>query len=69
MYRRDISHLFGPNTTEDVMSLLLSAQPHYLEAAFDEIDQAYGSFETFLECALEIDETKRERLLELLTEA
>jgi protein-tyrosine phosphatase len=69
LYRRDISHLFGPNTTEDVISLLLAAQPHYLEAAFDEIDRAYGSFETFLERALEFDEPKRARLLELLTEA
>jgi protein-tyrosine phosphatase len=69
LYRRDISHLFGPNTTEDVISLLLAAQPHYLEAAFDEIDRAYGSFETFLERALELDEPKRARLLELLTEA
>ena len=69
LYRRDVSHLFGPGTTEDVISLLLSAQPHYLEAALDEIDRAYGSFATFLERALELDEPKRARLLELLTEA
>ena len=68
LYRRDISHLVGPDTADDVMSLLLSAQPHYLEAAFDEIDRAYGSFETFLERALDVDEAKRARLLELLTE-
>jgi protein-tyrosine phosphatase len=68
LYRRDVSHLFGAGTTADVISLLLSAQPHYLAAAFDEIDRVHGSFEIFLERALNVDEAKRVRLLELLTE-
>jgi protein-tyrosine phosphatase len=48
--------------------VLLSAQPKYLEAAFEEIDRAHGSFDAYLEQALAVDETQRERLVETLTE-
>ena len=47
-YRRDVSHLFGPETPEDVIALLLSAQPPYLEASLDEIDRKFGSFDDYL---------------------
>jgi protein-tyrosine phosphatase len=69
LYRRDVSLLFGSETAQDVISLLLSAQPRYLEAAFEEIDRVHGSFEAYLTRALGIDKIKRARLLELLTEA
>jgi protein-tyrosine phosphatase len=69
LYRRDVSHLFGPKTQEDVISLLLSAQAHYLEAALEEIDRVHGSFEAYLTRTLEVDEIKRARLVELLTHA
>ena len=69
LYRRDVSHLFGPKTQKDVISLLLSAQAHYLEAALEEIDRVYGSFEVYLTRTLGVDEIKRARLLELLTDA
>jgi protein-tyrosine phosphatase len=68
-YRRDVSHLFGPKTSQDLVDLLLSAQTHYLEAALDEIDRRFGSFDGYLAEALEIDDTVRARLYDLLTEA
>ena len=67
-YRRDVSHLFGPDTGEDVIALLLSAQSRYLEAALDEVERAHGSFEAFLTGALGVGADKRARLIELLTE-
>ena len=67
-YRRDVSHLFGPNTSRAAIDLLLSAQPKYLEAALDEIDRAHGSFDAYLERALGVDDSARARLAELLTE-
>jgi len=67
-FRRDVSHLFGPNTPADVIALLLSAQSHYLEAALDEVDRVHGSFDAFLAGPLGVDAGKRARLVELLTE-
>jgi protein-tyrosine phosphatase len=67
-YRRDVSHLFGPNTSEELIALLLSAQSHYLEAALDEVERVHGSFEAFLAGPLGVDAEKRARLIELLTE-
>lgn len=68
-YRRDVSHLFGPDTPGDVIALLLSAQSLYLEAALDEIERVNGSFESFLTGPLGVDADKRARLIECLTEA
>ena len=68
-YRRDVSHLFGPDTPAEVIDLLLSAQSHYLEAALDEVDRVHGSFEAFLAGPLGVDADKRARLIDLLTEA
>jgi protein-tyrosine phosphatase len=67
-YRRPVPQLFGPNTSEAVVHTLLSAQPRYLQAAFDEIDSVYGSFDRYLVAALGLDATGRARLVELLTE-
>ena len=68
-YRRDVSHLFGPDTPQDVIALLLSAQSLYLEAALDEVERVHGSFERFLAGPLGVDAEKRARLVECLTEA
>jgi protein-tyrosine phosphatase len=68
-YRRDVSHLFGPDTPQDVIALLLSAQSLYLEAALDEVERVHGSFEAFLTGPLGVDAEKRARLIECLTEA
>ena len=69
LYRRAVPQLFGPDTPEEIATILLSAQPKYLEAAFEEIDRTYGSFEAYLETALGVDDARRRRLVELLTEA
>jgi protein-tyrosine phosphatase len=66
--RRPVPQLLGPETPEEVVDVLLSAQPKYLEAAFEEIDREHGSFDAYLERALGVDERQRERLVEMLTE-
>jgi protein-tyrosine phosphatase len=67
-YRRPVPHLFGPETPGEVATLLLSAQPKYLEAALEEIDRVYSSFDAYLDRALGVDGSARARLIELLTE-
>jgi protein-tyrosine phosphatase len=68
LYRRPVPQLLGPETPEEVVALLLSAQPKYLEAALEEIDRAHGCFDAYLEQALAVDEVQRERLVRTLTE-
>ena len=68
LYRRPVPHLFGPETPEEIATILLSAQPKYLEAALDEIDRVYGSFDIYLETALGVGESGRRRLIDFLTE-
>lgn len=67
-YVRDVSHLFGPNTSREAAALLLSAQPGYIRAALDEIDERYGSFDAYLARGLGVDDAMRARLIDLLTE-
>jgi protein-tyrosine phosphatase len=66
-YIRDVSHLFGPATSRDVIDLLLSAQAGYIRASFDEIDRRYGSFDLYLAEGLRVCHTTRESLINLLT--
>jgi protein-tyrosine phosphatase len=68
IYRRPVPQLLGPETPEEVVAVLLSAQPKYLEAALAEIDRAHGSFDAYLEQALSLDEAQRDQLVETLTE-
>jgi protein-tyrosine phosphatase len=68
LYRRPVPHLFGPETPAEIATILLSAQPKYLEAALDEIDRVYGSFNIYLERALGVGESGRRRLVDLMTE-
>jgi protein-tyrosine phosphatase len=68
LYRRAVPQLLGPKTPEEIVTLLLSAQPKYLEAALDEIDRVYGSFNDYLDSALGVDDAGRRRLVEMLTE-
>jgi protein-tyrosine phosphatase len=68
LYRRPVPHLFGPETPDEVATILLSAQPKYLEAALDEIDSVYGSFNDYLDRALGVDDSDRKRLIDMLTE-
>ena len=68
-YRRAVPQLFGPETRDEVVKILLSAQAKYLEAAIDEMEKAFGSFDAYLAKGLEVDDADRARLVELLTEA
>jgi protein-tyrosine phosphatase len=68
LFRRPVPHLFGPETPEEVATILLSAQPKYLEAALDEVDRIYGSFDHYLERALGVGDYDRQTLADLLTE-
>jgi len=68
-YRRAVPQLFGPGTPETVVRILLSAQAKYLEAAIDEMEQAFGSFDAYLAKGLGVDDAARARLAELLTES
>jgi protein-tyrosine phosphatase len=68
-YRRDVSHLFGPQTSQEIIALLLSAQTIYLESALEAIDRAHGSFDDYLRNALGVDDAMRERLFDILTES
>lgn len=43
-----------------------AASPTYLEAAFDEIDRLYGSFDDYLATGLGIDATRRRRLADAM---
>src|ERR1700677_2804971 len=67
-YRRAVPQLFGPNTPRDVATILLSAQSKYLEAALDEIDRVFGSFDAYLRERLGVDDAARSRLIDWLTE-
>jgi protein-tyrosine phosphatase len=67
-YRRSVPQLFGPNTSEALVRTLLSAQPQYMQAALDEIDRIYGSFEQYVETGLGLGAAARARLVDLLTE-
>jgi protein-tyrosine phosphatase len=68
LFRRPVPHLFGPETPEEVTTILLSAQPKYLEAALDQVDRVYGSFDDYLEQALGVGDSDRQRLVDLMTE-
>lgn len=68
-YRRPVPQLFGPNTSESVVTMMLSAQAKYLEAAFEEMSKVFGSFDGYLAKGLGVDDTARARLAELLTES
>jgi len=67
-YIRDVSHLFGPQTTREIIDWLLSAQAGYIRAALDEIDARYGSMQGYLERGLGIDGRTLDRLRNVLTE-
>jgi len=67
-YRRDLSSFFSESTRAGVPEMLMSARAEYIEAAFAQIDESYGSVETYLERALGVDAAARQRLVEMLTE-
>lgn len=68
LYRREIQYMVGDATPASLVAMLTSAQPKYLEAAFEVIDRTYGSTDAYLEQALGLDGAAREHLVALLTE-
>ena len=55
-------------TPRSEVRALMEVRPEYLEAAFEAIDQKYGSFEGYLHEGLEIDDATLERLRSKLLE-
>lgn len=65
---RDISHFFRPSAPPELVRSVMTAHSRYLQAAFDQMRLSYGSVDAYLARSLNLDDTKRERLVELLTE-
>jgi protein-tyrosine phosphatase len=66
-YRRNIAHLFSGDMPADVIHVLTSANPRYIETALDEMDAAFGSPSGWLD-SIGIDAPARVTLLRNLTE-
>lgn len=67
-YRRDIGHLMPPGTPTSVAEMLTAARPAYIEAALETMVAAFGSFNGYLERALDFDARRLQILRERLTE-
>jgi protein-tyrosine phosphatase len=67
-HRHDISNLFSEATRPGVRDVLSSVRSEYIEAAFAQIDESYGSVDAYLTQALGIDDAMRAHLIETLTE-
>ena len=68
-YRRDLSHLFSDAADPGVVGAITQAHPRYLAAAFDAIDQRWGSEQAYLREGLGLSEAGRQKLQALLLEA
>jgi protein-tyrosine phosphatase len=67
-YMRDISQFFSPSTPPELLQFVMTAQPNYLQAAFDQMHRSFGSIDAYLARALDLDDRKRSQLTSLLTE-
>jgi protein-tyrosine phosphatase len=67
-YRRDIRALFRTPPPPEVLDMLTRVRPQYLQAAFDAIDEAYGSTEAYLQRGLGLTAARRARLRAWLSE-
>lgn len=56
-----------PESARVALTRIFTADPAYLQAAYEHADELYGSFDGFLEQALGLDCARRERMRELLT--
>lgn len=57
---------FGPNMTDDAVRVLMSVDAAFLEMAFGQIEQRYGSLENYREQALGITEQRRTAIIDNL---
>ena len=67
-YMRDISNFFSASTPPELLRYVMTAQPTYLKAAFDQMRHSFGSVDAYLARALKLDDTRRSELAALLTE-
>jgi protein-tyrosine phosphatase len=67
-YMRDISNFFSASTPPELLQFVMTAQPSYLEAAFDQMRRSFGSIDAYLAQALGLDDERRSNLVRLLTE-
>ena len=67
-HMRDISTYFRPTAPPELVRSVMTARTNYLQAAFEQIRQSFGSVDAYLAQSLGLDDDKRSRLIELLTE-
>lgn len=65
-HQRNLDHLFGPQADPACRAAVAAAHPRYLLAAFDTVEQRWGSMDGYLSQALGLGQAERERLRELL---
>lgn len=59
---RDVSDKYPDLPSPELFHTMLSANPDYLQAAFDVIDEQYGGIDGYLEGVLGVDESHRRKL-------
>jgi protein-tyrosine phosphatase len=67
-YMRDISQFFSASTPPELLHSVMTARTNYLQAAFEQMQRSFGSVDAYLARGLDLDDGKRARLVELLTE-
>ena len=67
-HQRDISNYFRPTAPPELVRSVMTARTNYLQAAFEQIRQSFGSVDAYLAQSLNLDDDKRSRLVALLTE-
>ena len=68
-YRRDLRFQVGSGVDEALMHALTSAHPDYMAAAFEAIDQRWGSGDAYLRNGLGLDDGHLRRLRDALMES
>jgi protein-tyrosine phosphatase len=67
--RRNLSFLLAPDVDPEVVAVLTGVNANFLEAAFETVEETWGSEETFLAEALGIGKPERQHLCAMLLEA
>ncbi|WP_420464476.1 tyrosine-protein phosphatase [Panacagrimonas sp.] len=65
-HRRNLDHLFGPQSDPACRAAVAAAHPDYLNAAFRAVEDGWGSTDEYLRRAMRLDEKARARLRGLL---
>lgn len=67
-HRRDLTFLLGDSVAPELLDVVTQAHPEYLNAAFNAINETWGSDQAFLETALGLDEDSQRELQRRLLE-